>query len=567
MIKLIPGDNLKELEGLDASSVDLIYLDPPYNSGRNYNVAIDGVVQEEAYQDTWTWGPNVAEAFDAFCKTPPLSGVKAAELLVTLRSVLGNSSTISYLTMMVPRLVAMHRVLKSTGSLYLHCDPTASHYLKLQLDAIFGAEGFRGEIIWKRTSSHNKASRRPGPIHDTILLYTKSGQYTWNPIQVDATEAKNVKEDADGRKWIRRDLTGPGTRTGESGAVWRNTDPGQIGKGRHWAIPDGLRREYKTRKEELTGAIGEQLDKLDMADLLLISKGGVYYKHYLDWNDGKVNIQDVWTDIAPVRSEGVGFDGEKPLPLLERIIMVSSNRGDVVLDPFLGTGTTIVAAHKLGRGAIGIEREKATYQLVQRRLEETFGSTCYSETLGEPVDIESARALADRDEYEFQCWVVRKLQGIPRKRGPDGGVDGDFLFGGFPDGKYRKGYIQVTKGSSSTHFNSFCHTVKGNDATVGIYVAFSDRITRGMRSKAVSEGTFQTGFPDDTRQFQCIQIVEVEGLFNRQLTYGGVKVPAFITTPSKEVQSKQSEREGFNSMLELCDELEHLEREQGSTGE
>jgi DNA modification methylase len=370
MNEIVLGDNLTSLRGLADESIDLVYLDPPFNSGRDYSHD-DGDTIEVAYVDTWMWGPEAeASLEDSVGRYTFGAPKRTMDFLVSVRAVLANS-TMSYLTMMAPRLIELHRVVKNTGSLYLHVDPSASHYLKILLDLTFGERNFRAEVIWKRSSAHNNA-RRPGPLHDVILFYSKSDNYTWNPTYHEYSKEYPQEYDGHdaGRMWGKRQLTGQGLRGGDSGKVWNHYDPSK--SGRHWAISNNLRKEYAHLKgEPLTGPLLHQLDKLNEAGFIIAPQKGTlpYYKHFIEPHG--TPLQDVWTDIAHVGSrkkEYVQFEGQKPVALLSRIIQASSNPGDLVLDPFLGSGTTAVAAEKLGRNWLGFELSDTTAKIAKTRL-------------------------------------------------------------------------------------------------------------------------------------------------------------------------------------------------------
>jgi DNA modification methylase len=343
------GDNLEVLrEHVRDESVDLIYLDPPFNSNATYNVLFRGPsgdqsqAQIEAFEDTWHWNNAAEKAFDEVMQGP---NADVANMLRAMRSFLKDNDMMAYLTHMAVRLVELHRVLKPTGSIYLHCDPTASHYLKVLMDAVFGPTKFLNEVIWKRTSAHSSA-KRYGPIHDTLLFYSKGDTYCWNkcfdPYDQDYLETFFDQEDADGRRWKRTDLTGAGTRNGETGLPWRGIDV--TAKGRHWAYPP------------------RELDKLQ-------AKGKVHWpkktdgmprlKQYPEDLPG-VPFQDVIAHIRTMHNlseERLGFPTQKPVALLERIISASSNPGDVVLDPFCGCGTTVMPPRSwAGNGSASTSR-------------------------------------------------------------------------------------------------------------------------------------------------------------------------------------------------------------------
>jgi site-specific DNA-methyltransferase (adenine-specific) len=360
--RLYYGDNLEVLrEHIADASVDLIYLDPPFNSNAGYNVLFKSAsgagadASIEAFDDTWTWGESAQNALMDIAKgtNRPLQVMMAA-----MHSAIGENPLMAYLAMMAVRLVELHRVLRDTGSLYLHCDPTASHYLKLVLDAVFGAENFRNEIIWKRTSAHSSA-KRYGPVHDTILFYSKGSEYVWNktytPHDAAYLDTFFDQEDADGRRWKRMDLTGAGTRNGETGQIWRGIDV--TAKGRHWAYPPS------------------KLEELDAAGRLHwpAKEGGMpRLKQYPEDLPG-VPLQDIIGDIKPMHNlaqERLGYPTQKPRALLERIIAASSNPGDVVLDPFCGCGTAVDAAHKLGRQWIGIDVTHIAIGMIETRMRE-----------------------------------------------------------------------------------------------------------------------------------------------------------------------------------------------------
>ena len=281
----------------------------------------------------------------------------------------------SYLTFMAIRLIEMQRVLKPTGSIYLHCDPTASHYLKGVMDALFGSDRFRSELVWKRTSSHNSA-KRWGPIHDVILVYAAGDSPTWHGVY-EALDPEYVEQfyryrDDERRRYRVGDLTGAGTRTGDSGSPWRGIDPTE--RGRHWAVPRAASLPPWARipagYDALT--VRERLDALDEAALIHWPSRGTMpqFRRYLETSRGRP-AADVIVDIPPVQAharERVGYPTQKPLALLERIIEASTNRGDMVLDPFCGCATACVAAEKLDREWIGIDLSPRAHDLVLQRL-------------------------------------------------------------------------------------------------------------------------------------------------------------------------------------------------------
>ncbi|MDX2137804.1 MAG: site-specific DNA-methyltransferase, partial [Chloroflexota bacterium] len=398
--RLYYGDNLDILrnrEYFPNECVDLIYLDPPFNSSRNYNVLFkdESGTQSEAqimaFEDTWHWGPT-AEATYHQLVTDSAPRVSAA--VGALRTIVGTNQMMAYLVMMTARLVELHRVLKATGSLYLHCDPTASHYLKIILDTIFGIANFRNEIVWRRTGAHNKISRYT-PIHDTILFYSKSPDYCWNPIKrpymLGHAERAFVKDEKGFRtNYSGNVLTGSGTRNGDSGKPWRGFNP--TTKGRHWAIPGQLVDNLDEDLSELSQH--EKLDRLFELGYIKITEGNEWpvYERYIQPNEGQA-VSDIWAyqpytegtvlgtkegideDVRWMGSkdpERLGYPTQKPSGLLERIIAASSNPGDVILDPFAGCGTAVAAAQKLGRNWIGIDITHLSIALLKYRMEDAF---------------------------------------------------------------------------------------------------------------------------------------------------------------------------------------------------
>lgn len=372
---IFSNDNLPVLRGIDTESVDLIYLDPPFNSNRNYAAPIGSEAAGAAFKDTWTlsdvdnaWHGEIADRQPALYQA-----IHAAELT-------HGKGMKSYLIMMAVRLLEMKRVLKNTGSIYLHCDPTASHYLKGLMDAVFGKDNFRNEIVWQRTNTHG-LGKQFGRVHDTILFYSKSRQKIWNDVYTehDPEYVKKTYRHQDERGFFQVDnlTAGSVTQKGESGQPWRDIDPSLVG--RNWstpqrsAWPEGV--EPPANYEELS--VHERLEALDAAGLIYWPpKGRVpRFKRYLSTSQGR-RVHDVITDINPIASkskERVGYPTQKPIALLERIIKASSNKEDVVLDPFCGCATTCVAAERLQRQWIGIDISPKAVDLVQVRLKKEIG--------------------------------------------------------------------------------------------------------------------------------------------------------------------------------------------------
>ena len=370
------GDNLDIMRGMNSESVDLIYLDPPFNSNRNYAAPIGSQAAGAAFKDTWTlddvdlaWHGEIAE------QHPALYAIIDAS-----REAHGKGMQ-SYLIMMGVRLLEMRRLLKETGSIYLHCDPTASHYLKLTMDAVFGQQNFRNELIWRRTSGRSDA-KRFGRVHDTILFYAKSETTTWNTqwLPHDKEYIKRAYRNVDERgRWRSADLTASGLRSGESGEPWRDIDPSDVGN--HWRTPTkGGMNDYIIEQGLIPGwpqqhpSLHSRLDALDSAGLInwpKQGKGMPSLKRYLESTKGKA-AEDIFVDIKRLEAsskERVGYPTQKPLALLDRIIKASSNEDDMVLDPFCGCATACVAADRLDRRWAGIDLSPLAAKLVRSRIQ------------------------------------------------------------------------------------------------------------------------------------------------------------------------------------------------------
>ena len=457
------GDCLTIMNEWPSACVDLIYLDPPFNSNRQYNAIYRDETgrplpdQIEAFCDMWVLDDERERAIRTMPVLMRESGIDDAIVefwrlwMHALRST--QPRLLAYLSYMAQRLLIMHRLLKPTGSLYLHCDPTASHYIKALLDAVFGHDNFQSEIIWRRTSAHNSA-KRWGPIHDTILMYSRSEHYRWNRVSqgydADYLESAYRYEDEHGRyRWT--EITGPGTRNGASGQPWRGIDPTDLG--RHWAVPKPpawaeVPPDYASRP------LQERLDILDDLDLIAWPEKGDMprFKRHLDENAG-VPVQDVIWDITPVGGhEDMGYATQKPIALLERIIKASSNEGDVVLDPFCGCASTLEAAHNLKRQWIGIDIAIHAIKRVARvRLTERLGlrEGVDFTVEGVPRSLEGAEDLWRRDKYHFQKWAVEQSEGfVTTKRTADGGVDGRIYFA-MPDAPDLQSMVVEVKGGRS----------------------------------------------------------------------------------------------------------------------
>ena len=468
MNRLYYGDCMTIMAEWPSACVDLIYLDPPFNSNRNYSAIYKDETgrplpdQVEAFCDMWELDQERERAIRTMPVLMRESGMddSVAELWrLWMQALRGTQPRLlAYLSYMAERLLIMSRLLKPTGSLYFHCDPTVSHYVKPLLDGVFGHSNFRNEIVWRRTSAHGRA-KRWGPIHDTLLFYTKSEHYNWNRTFQSYDDSYVDKffrfGDKNGRYRVGN-LTGPGTRRGNSGLPWRGIDP--TAKGRHWEVPPDriLPAHFRHPDGYADMTVQERLDVLDEAGLIYWPpKGNVPQpKQYLDVSPG-TSLQDVIWDIPPIgpqAKERLGFFTQKPLALLERIIAASSNLGDVVLDPFCGCATTLEAAHKLGRQWIGIDIAIHAVKRVARvRLEERLG-LIEGQTFtveGVPGTLEGAQDLWQRDKYHFQKWAVEQIEGfVTTKRTADGGIDGRVYFA-VPDEKELQSMVVEVKGGAN----------------------------------------------------------------------------------------------------------------------
>jgi site-specific DNA-methyltransferase (adenine-specific) len=546
------GDNLEVLRDTKIfpdESVNLVYLDPPFNSNASYNMLFKdkkgsrAKASIAAFDDTWHWGASAEESFDDVVRG---ENIRANQLLKVLRSFLGDNDVMAYLAMMSARLIELRRVLKSDGSLYLHCDPTASHYLKLVLDSIFGFENFGSEIIWRRTSSHSSA-RRWGPVHDVIFYYRKSAKYTWNEI-FEIYDEKYIDDfykfsDDKGRFRIG-DLTGAGIRAGASGSPWRDVDPTQVA--RHWAVPTAVisRMGFNGDFDQLS--VQQKLDRLDELGLIYWPpKGRVpQFKRYLEADRGN-RIQDIITDIKALSAqskEKLGYPTQKPIALLERIIAASSKPGDVILDPFCGCGTAVDAAEKLGRQWIGIDITHLSIDLIERRMKDRYPELRAKggfKVLGLPQNFDSAEKLARERPDQFEKWAVTRIAGArPYKlQGADGGIDGILEFK--EDAKTYKRVILSVKGGKNVGV-SMVRDLKGvinreTDCEIGVFLSLYEP-TQPMRTEAVNAGFYDWG----GRRFPRLQIITVNDLFEGRVPFLPSSVDAASTYKAALKQDRDS---------------------------
>ncbi len=508
------GDNLPVMrEYIPDASVDLVYLDPPFNSNASYNVLFreqsgeESPAQIKAFGDTWQWTAEAEATYELDIVQNPAVPSAVKDMISAFRQFIGQNTMMAYLVMMAPRLVELHRVLKPTGSLYLHCDPTASHYLKILLDAVFDKQNFRSEITWKRTSTHSdtrQGRQQHGRIHDILLFYTKSNSWTWNPIYTEYDPEyvddfyKHVEIET-GRRYTLGDLTAPG------GASKGNPHYELMGITRYW-------RYSKERMQKL----------IDDGRIIQAKPGAVpRYKRYLDEMPG-VPLQDLWTDVGPVASqshERLGYPTQKPEALLERIINASSNEGDVVLDPFCGCGTAVAVAQKLNRQWLGIDVTHLAVALMKSRLKTGFGLEPGKDyaVVGEPQDAGSARALWEQDPYQFQFWAVSLLEAQPQdqqKRGADRGIDGVMHFIDGPRRTAQKIVIQVKGGHvSSPQVRDLKGVVEREKAAMGLFISLAEP-TRPMLEEANGGGLFHSDLWN--REYPKIQIRTIGQMLSGQ---------------------------------------------------
>ncbi|WFU53611.1 DNA methyltransferase [Bradyrhizobium pachyrhizi] len=497
--RLYFGDNLDWLQRIEANTVDLVYLDPPFNSNATYNVLFRSPVAEDAssqitaFDDTWTWENGAERALD-HVRTLSLDTFMLLDAL--RRTFLKEGDVMAYLAMMAPRLLEMRRVMKPTATLYLHCDPSNSHYLKMLLDCVFEGQGYINEISWKRTTA--KSDYAQGATHyprvrDVLLVYRKdaSAQATFTQqfaaYDVAYIAKKYGLKDPDGRAYQLDNITGPG------GAAKGNPSYEVMGVTRYW--------RYSR----------EKMNDLISKGLIVQPRPGAVprFKRYLDTMPG-VTVSDDWGDISAINSqakERLHYPTQKPLQLLERIIATSSKEGDLILDPFCGCGTAIHAAEKMGRRWIGIDVTYLAIQVIQDRFKTWLPNAEY-EVDGIPRDELSGRKLAALDPYQFQLWAVGRCGGQPRGKGADRGIDGEIIFvRGAKD--YGRAIVSVKAGKNVNPdmIRALKGTVEREGAQMGVFVCL-DHPSKDMRTEAATGRNIE--LPGGIRP--RIQIVTLEDL-------------------------------------------------------
>jgi site-specific DNA-methyltransferase (adenine-specific) len=506
--KLYFGDNLHvSRDRIADESVDLVYLDPPFNSNANYNILFkspdgqDSDAQIEAFEDSWHWNDSAEAAFDEVMRS---GNMAAFELLRAMRAFLGDNDMMAYLAMMAVRLLELHRVLKPTGSLYLHCDPTASHYLKLLLDGVFGADKFRNEITWKRTTTHSD-SKTWSRVSDIILFYTKGKTFSWHTPREAHSDAyiasKYRNDDADGRGPYHLDnMTSPNPR------------PNMMYEWNGFPYPPMGWRYQRDTMQRLhdEGRIWYPTDKAGILDPTRRPR----LKRYLNEMEGGV-MGSIWSDIPPLNSqaqERLGYPTQKPLALLERIIAASSNEGDVVLDPFCGCGTAVHAAQKLGRRWLGIDVTHLAVGLIEKRMKDAFPGLSF-DVVGRPQDLQSARDLAARDKHQFELWALSVVEAQPWKggrKGADGGIDGIIYFK--PDGKRTERAIVEVKGGGTgvKDIGRLAQVMERERAPFGVFIT-AEPPTRNMERDAAAVGLWENEYTG--RKHPRLQILTLAEIF------------------------------------------------------
>lgn len=497
MNRLFFGDNLQILrEHVGDGSVDLVYLDPPFNSKETYNVLykspIGGDAQVRAFDDTWSWEDGASKAMHELAR----SDLRTFNVLEAFQRFLGTSDIMAYLAMMAVRLVELKRVLRPHGSLYLHCDPTACHYLKVLLDAVFGGAGFVNHITWKRSHAHNdskQGSRHYGRISDILLFYSLSEKRTWNvqftPYSQEYVDRDYQRVDADGRRYRLSDLRGPG------GAAKGNPYYEVMGVWRHWAYSKA------------------RMDQMIAEGRVIQTRPGAVpqYKRYLDEMPG-VPLQEIWTDIPVINNrskEMLVYPTQKPVALLERIIRTSSNEGDVVLDPFCGCGTAIEAAERLNRQWTGIDIAYPAIQVIEDRLRRWLPNAEY-ELTGIPYDELSARKLAAGDPHTFQQWAVARCGGRSGGMGADRGIDGVIVYHTARE-EFGRAIVSVKGGRhvNPAMIRDLIGVVHREQASAGIFVCL-DAPTKEMRNEAHRAGRVQLP-GGDRPKIQIVTVAELLG--------------------------------------------------------
>lgn len=539
--KLYYGDNLEVLRKyIKDESIDLCYIDPPFNSKRNYNQIYNNLgkedqAQAQAFVDTWTWDNHANEALEEIQSNYQGKFTsQTIDLIDGLTKVLGKGSLLAYLVSMTLRIVEIHRVLKSTGSFYLHCDPTASHYLKIVLDTVFCSQGgdYIAEITWERTSAHSD-SKTFANTTDVIFLYSKRilmFNQQFKPYSEEYLKKYYKHQDGKGR-FLDRDLTAGGLSGGGYNYDWK-------GIKKLWRCPIETMQKYEEQNK-----------------LYYTRNGTPRLKQYLEEMPG-VPLTNLWNDIPPINSqasERLGYPTQKPEALLERIIKASSNKGDVILDAYCGCGTTIAVAERLERNWIGIDITYQSISLMLKRLEDSFGKNVLDkiELNGIPKDIESAKALAtkpdDRTRKEFEKWAVLTYSNnravINDKKGADKGIDAIAYFQGDKDNR-EKIIFQVKSGNvKSGDIRDLQGTMTLQGAALGIFITLKPP-SKDMIQTAKSAGIYRS--PYRSQSVDKIEIVTVQEILEQKK-----RLDVILTFEVLKAAEKQRETQGQQMSLDI----------------
>jgi DNA modification methylase len=499
------GDNLDVLRRhIRDESIDLVYLDPPFKSNVDYNILFAehgerAAGQVKAFSDTWTWDTAARADYEEAVE----AGGRVSDTMRAFYTMLGGSDMMAYLARMSLRLVELHRVLKSSGSLWLHCDPTASHYLKLLLDAVFSPKNFVNEVVWKRQTAHSDAAQGAkhfGRLQDVLLLYSKAPGYFWQqPYRpYDAEYVDDFYRHVDptsGRRYTLSDITAPGGASPEK----RNPYYEFLGVKRYWRFSEARMKElYEQGRivQSKPGAVPRQ-------------------KRYLDDMPG-MPLGTWWDDIQPVQAqaaERLGYPTQKPLALMLRIIEASSRPNDVVLDPFCGSGTTIDAAQALGRRWIGIDVTHLAIGLIKHRLVDRYGPEVAStyRVVGEPTTVEDAAVLAHDDPFQFQAWALglvgARVAGSDRKGG-DKGIDGRLFFHDATSGPTRQIIFSVKAGKLVPGYvRDLRGVLQREQADIGVLLSFEEP-SAGMRGEGAEAGFYESPWGRHPR-IQLLTVAEL----------------------------------------------------------
>jgi DNA modification methylase len=499
------GDNLDVLRRHVADgSVDLVYLDPPFNSAQDYNVLFkerngtESAAQIRAFEDTWRWDTVAARAYQEIVE----GGGKVAQAMIAFHSYLGANDMLAYLAMMAPRLAELRRVLKETGSIYLHCDPTASHYLKILMDAVFGPANYRNEISWRRSNPKSHIKVNFPNCRDVILRYSKSHtcvfHVTYTEHDPHYTDKAYKYSDEKGRYRLLPLLNPNDNRPNLTYEFL------------------GVKRVWRWTRERMEEAYENGLV------VQLKPRAVPQYKKYLSDSKGRT-ATDNWDDIQQAAgNESLGYPTQKPEALLERIIRASSNEGDLVLDPFCGCGTTVAVAQRLKRRWIGIDITHLAINLMKRRLHDSFRKKAVFRVIGEPADPAGAADLAKADPYQFQWWALGLVDARPAegKRGADEGIDGRIFFHDEAAAtKTKQVVLQVKAGHVSVRdVRDLRGVLDREKAEIGVLISLEEP-TKPMRREAADTGFYRSpGYHKDYPRLQLLTIAEL-------LAGGGIDMP------------------------------------------